>query len=377
MMNPSIRALMSQIDPRSPTLDFQRTPLAVLLKNPELAAKYNALNSSTALDCSQISNVEETLPALCQRNLDSALADLSIAPVQNEDVEPNLECASEIPLLLDSNNQTDLCVNRIPGLLETNLDYIETDLDTVKRKKKKTLKLISDPTTPVQNEHEILSSEGNSLDSEEMSPKSEETSPKSEEITPKSEEMCPQLEDSESPVNKHILKIKDLSDKDPRSPSIGINRTPIVLVENREDSSERAEIHAKMQQVFDNNMKLQQKWTENKIQDPEFLLIYEDNLENKISTPIKKSSKNEACRTPLACMMNTQGQSRNTPVKTHTLPKKSKIPVKVKSIDCFMDDHLNMNAQDFTKKSRLIDSIENTPPKAHHARWDQDKSVLL
>lgn len=389
IMNPSIRALMSQIDPRSPTLDFQRTPLAVLLKNPELMEKYNSLNASAALDCSQISNVEA--PVSCQLNLDTVLADLSIALVENEDVEceSNLESSSEIALPLDSsdsNIQLDEHVNRVPGLLETNLDYIETDLDTVKRKK--TLKCVSNLTSPTQNGLSLSHSEESSTNLEDMSPKSEDMSlkpedmsPTSEEMSPKSEEISPKSEDSESPTNKLTLKIKNLSDKDPRSPSVGINRTPIVLLENKEDSLQRAEIHSKMQEIFDNNMKLQQKRIDNKLPDcsQDFLLIYEDNLENKISTPIKKSSnnKNEACRTPLACMMNThQTKLRNSPVITHMIPKKSKIPVKVKAENCFMDEKLNTNIEKFTKKN-LIDSIENTPPKARQARWDQDKSVLL
>ncbi|XP_077302494.1 protein msb1l isoform X2 [Arctopsyche grandis] len=343
IINPSIRALMNQIDPRSPTLDFQRTPLAVLIKNPELMAKYNQINADISLNnsnlfCNEEANISHQNNNIesCQRNLDDELSE----HIDNENAEvpkasnPH-ESTPECSAIVESDNIVGENDCRVPGLLETNLDYIETNLDTVKRKPKS-----------------VAVEKGEQAD----------------------------IGDK----NACILKIKNLSKKDPRSPSVGINRTPIVLLDSdQENKIQRDEVHSKMQEIFDHNMKLQQK-RDMKTLESDFLLIYEDTIDNENSTPIRKPAlnpKNESSRTPLACMMNVHQTNKlisDIPEEKNDNTKKSKIPIKIKSAQN-IDIHckkLNPNLQKISKRN-LINSIENTPPKPRQARWDQDNSVIL
>lgn len=339
---------MNQIDPRSPTLDFQRTPLAVLIKNPELVAKYNQINADISLNNSNLLCNEEANTShqkinieSCQRNLNDELSEHE--DNENAEITKPPESALENSAIVESNNIVGENDCRIPGLLETNLDYVETNLDTVKRKPK-----------PMKIEKE------GQADKNSVHP---------------------------SPIgdkNACILKIKNLSKKDPRSPSVSINRTPIVLLDSdQENKIQRDEIHSKMQEIFDHNMKLQQK-RDMKTMESDFLLIYEDNIDDKNSTPIRKPAlnpKNESSRTPLACMMNVHQANKlisDTPEEKNEITKKSKIPIKIKSAQN-IDIHcnkLNSNFQKISKKN-LINSIENTPPKPRQARWDQDNSVIL
>lgn len=381
-INPALRALMNQMDPRSPALDFQRTPLAFIIKNPQLILEHNEITSHFLNESDLQSN--ETLDdsntgiitTLAPKNLCEDLGNLSVASDFIQDIT-NTETSTKADSLdsetkcifEDKNKSVDITSNNennTPklGLLETNLDYLETNLDTVRRR------------------HKIIIKTKNNVDFE-SSNVAIETAP----IVPKAD-----------------MK-KDLSENDPRSPTVGIDRTPILVTENKTDNKilkSNKKANSQMKEVFKNNVKLQQK----KLSDEKFqekdsirkitdsLLIYEDvfpNIESPTLNPKKANvHSSEGARTPLACMINID---KSRPNSKHNTPSsenifdfnikidkstnvKSKIPVRVSK----GSPPLNLRSSDMksmmARRVVALDS-ENTPPQPRKACWDTDNSVVL
>lgn len=373
-LNPALRALMNQYDPRSPALDFQRTPLAFIIKNPNLILEHNE-NTSNFLNESDLQSNETLdnsntgiITTLAPKNLCEDLGNLSIASDFNLDVNTDtsieadsLDCERK-SIFEDKNRSVDISCNKNNkpklGLLETNLDYLETNLDTVRRR------------------HKIIIKAKNNVEMESLNVPIEIAL-----IVPKID--------------------KDLSENDPRSPSVGIDRTPILVTENKILKSNK-KANSQMKEVFKNNVKLQQK----KLSDEKFqekdsirkitdsLLIYEDvfpNIESPTLNPKRANiHSSEGARTPLACMINIDksrpNSKQNTPSNENIFDfnikidksanVKSKIPVRVSK----GSPPLTLRSSDMkslmARRIVPLDS-ENTPPQPRKACWDTDNSVVL
>ncbi|XP_057672000.1 uncharacterized protein LOC130903758 [Diorhabda carinulata] len=97
--------ILLEVDPRSPTTDFERTPIIIGSKISDFRRK------------------------LHNKNLDKAnLAEL--IDTQSSSIPPKLLESSPIRVRLDSHKRRSLV-----GLLETNIDYTETDLDSILQEK--------------------------------------------------------------------------------------------------------------------------------------------------------------------------------------------------------------------------------------------------
>lgn len=383
-INPALRALMNQMDPRSPALDFQRTPLAFIIKNPQLILEHNEntghfLNESDLQSNETLDNSNSgIITALAPKNLCEDLGNISVSSdFIQEVIRSNTETSTEADSLdseakcifEDKNKSVEVISNNensTPklGLLETNLDYLETNLDTVRRR------------------HKIIIKTKNAVKLESLNVPIEA-----------------------APIAQNPDMKKDLSENDPRSPSVGIDRTPILVTENKTDNKilkSNKKTNSQMKEVFKNNVKLQKK----KLLDEKFqekdsirkitdsLLIYEDvfpNIESPTLNPKRVNlPSSDGARTPLACMINIDksrpNSKQNTPsnenifdfnIKIDKLANvKSKIPVRVSKgsppLTLRSSDMKSMMA----RRTVPLDS-ENTPPQPRKACWDTDNSVVL
>lgn len=319
MDSPSVRNILNQFDPRSPALAFQRTPLSFIINNPALLAEYNKTARSKQFNDSTASH---------------ELFDHDNSITNVEEHKNDLQYQTPVPEKIEK-----------IGLLETNLDFVETDIDEARKIRR------SMASSRVKNE---------SL-------------------------------------------VENIDEKDPRSPSTEIDRTPIVLpvsreIEEKEEKTVSDELEEQVKELekVNREIHLRNKNIINKNKDS--VLIYEDSTETVVTPTIKLNSNiqnGEKTRTPLSCVMNTEKglpKSRsNTPLSTYEKDSKSsaksrsntksKIPVKIQNASskkCEMRktllDKIPKNEQTFNH--RIMNS-ENSPPIARKARWDHDQTVVL
>lgn len=105
-------------------------------------------------------------------------------------------------------------------------------------------------------------------------------------------------------------EIKTQEHDDPRSPSIGIERTPITLKQNEiENSPVNNEIYVQINEMFREVTEEIKQYTvkvQNNVE--KNTIVYEDTQNVKYSTPKQETVVNN--RTPLSCLGNNKGQSK-------------------------------------------------------------------
>ncbi|XP_022821784.1 uncharacterized protein LOC111353132 [Spodoptera litura] len=346
--NPILSAViknhLQSYDPRSPTQDFERTPIIIsksddvpddkkLLRLQSDNCASPVLRAENDDSCDSCAEASEKSPELMvTRNLcdgfnnftlDDTIKDaeepLCSSTASNEAIESNISSESQ----------------QKPTFLETNFDYVENN-----------------------NKFE---------DSEENIDSNEE-------------------DEADVPVFQIL-------DNDPRSPSIGIERTPIVVAKIEEDSNVETMSDDTLIKVLQNtNTELRQ--TGIKSDKNEGLLIYEDDAPKLSDTPKKsKSASNSGSRTPLSCMKNKAdvGHTRSKSANTLYDPKNqknvlSKIPKRVSHIPrlkCLSKQSnlgpagSSVSLKNISKATAIGGDCENTPPHSHRDRWDKDNSIVL
>lgn len=188
------------------------------------------------------------------------------------------------------------------------------------------------------------------------------------------------------------IPVFQILDVDPRSPSIGIDRTLIVVPKTDESSGDNVEEMSddSLIKVLQNtNAELRQ--SVHPAKNSEGLLIYEDETTNLNDTPKKsKSISNSGSRTPLSCMKNKDSNhTRSKSVNTIYDPKNqklSKIPKRVSHIPRLkslskpmkmVPTGSSISLKNISKPSSIGGDCENTPPHSHRDKWDQDNSIVL
>ncbi|KAF9421619.1 hypothetical protein HW555_002552 [Spodoptera exigua] len=345
--NPILSAViknhLQSYDPRSPTQDFERTPIIVPSKdeipNNKTLLRLQSENCASPVlrtenddSCDSCVEASEKSPELMvTRNLcdgfnnftlDDTIKDaeepLGSSTASNEAIESNMSRESQ-------QKQT---------FLETNFDYVE-------------------------NEDKFEDSEDNINSIEE---------------------------------NEDEVPVFQILDNDPRSPSIGIERTPIVVAKIEDSNVETMSDDTLIKVLQNTNVELRQ--TGMKSDKNDGLLIYEDDAPKLSDTPKKsKSASNSGSRTPLSCMKNKAdvGHTRSKSANTLYDPKKqnnalSKIPKRVSHIPrlkCltkqsnFGPAGSSVSLKNISKATAIGGDCENTPPHSHRDRWDKDNSIVL
>ncbi|XP_053610635.1 uncharacterized protein LOC128675328 [Plodia interpunctella] len=358
--NPILSAViknhLQSYDPRSPTQDFERTPIVISTKVDEITEErlpneVNYGSPSLRQDEDEDENgIEATKSAdlVVPKNLYDRLFDMTLDDTFKETEEPlGSSTASNEAIEVDiSNGQSIMKEQRKPQLLETNFDYID-------------------------NEYE------NFEDSEEHIPSN--------------------YHDSKEEL-KHIPLFKIL-DVDPRSPSVGIERTPIVVTktqagDTRAENVEEMSDDTLIKVLQNTNAELRQNGIKPQDRKSDGLLIYEDETTDINDTPKKSKSASSSggVRTPLSCMKNkdsshTRSKSANTlfDPKTQTIVS-TKIPTRVSHIPRLkslskqskvIPSGSSISLKSISKASALAGDCENTPPHSHRDRWDKDNSIVL
>ncbi|KAL0851266.1 hypothetical protein ABMA28_007102 [Loxostege sticticalis] len=354
--NPILSAViknhLQSYDPRSPSQDFERTPIVISTNNDEDANDKQLLRNQNEINCG----------SPCLRD-DSEINDYSIDATRSPDlVVPKNLCDGFFDMTLNdtiketeeplgsSTASKDAIQENIPPnlegptqLLETNFDYVETDSDKFE-------------------------------DSVENDMKKDEEDYSFDEI-------------------KGIPQFKILDD-DPRSPSVGIERTPIVvsktsLEESSEENVEEMSDDTLIKVLQSTNAELRQNIAKPEDKNSDGLMIYQDESLN--NTPKKsKSTSNSGCRTPLSCMKNKTetGHSRSKSANTLFDPKNQKlgnnqrashIP-RLKSLTKqtkLLPTGSTVSLKNISRASAISGDCENTPPHSHRDRWDKDNSIVL
>lgn len=345
--NPILSAViknhLQSYDPRSPTHDFERTPI-VISKTDDLREKkimhqqcvnFGSPQLKSELDenCDSCTEANELSPELIMpKNLCEGFYDISLNESLRETSGP-LGSSTASNDAIENNISNGLVEEKPTTLLETNFEYIETD-------------------DKFEESHESPS-----LKSEEYDDK---------------------------------IPVFEIIDIDPRSPSIGIERTPIVLskiIDDSEDNVEEMSDDSLIKALQNTNAELRQTKPTNINTDG--LLIYEDEAADMNDTPKKsKSTSNSGSRTPLSCMKNKDaGHTRSKSANTLYDPKKgSKIPKRVSHIPRLksltkqpniIPTGSSISLKNISKPSSIGGDCENTPPHSHRDRWDKDTSIVL
>lgn len=356
--NPILSAViknhLQSYDPRSPTVEFERTPIMIASKIDEVANDKHLLrlqNENNYGSPSLRDDNEEKVDTLVEttrspdlvlpKNLCEGFFDLSLNDTIKETEEP-LGSSTASNEAIENNISPN--VENPTKLLETNFDYVESDSDKFEDSEENVMK-----TGVFDNSNDIL---------------------------------------------KSIPQFKILND-DPRSPSVGIERTPIVVAKKNADAGE-----GNVEEMSDDtlikvlqstNAELRQNVTKPQDNNPEGLLIYEDEMALNNDTPKKsKSTSSSGCRTPLSCMKNKTetGHTRSKSANTLYDPKSQKviqakrashIP-RLKSLTKqpkLITTGSTVSLKNISRASAISGDCENTPPHSHRDRWDKDNSIVL
>ncbi|XP_026501046.2 uncharacterized protein LOC113404388 [Vanessa tameamea] len=349
--NPILSAViknhLQSYDPRSPTQDFERTPIVLSSKiedNQKLIKENNnfgspCLNNDTMENNNYDSSFEinDAKPSLAvPKNLCDGFYDMTLNGTLNETEEPLGSSTASNEVI--QNNISKECAEP-SQLLETDFEYIETGTETFE---------------DIEEHIEI-----NNKDYE-----------------------TPDYDVKNVPLFK-ILQ------EDPRSPSIGIERTPIVVSKIEDVSEENVE-----EMSDDSLLKVLQttKSEPQQKEDQDGILIYEDESITLDKTPKKsKSASNSGSRTPLSCMKNkadsTHARSKSTNTLYDSINQKvtksqkriSHIP-RLKSLtkqSSYIGSESSLSLKNISKTMAISGDCENTPPHSHRDRWDKDNSIVL
>lgn len=343
-----IKNHLQSYDPRSPTQEFERTPIIIASKIEDFANerklrqqnKNNYGSPCLRKDDSDenydsCAEAQESPDIMLPKNLCNGFLDMTLNEILNDPDEPlgSSTASNEAIENNISNGQANLT-----QLLETSFDYVDS----------------------------------------EQFPDDQEA-----------------VDDEPKYDLEHIPKYKILNE-DPRSPTAEIERTPIV-VSKCEDRKENY-----VEEMSDDSLiKVLQTANSGLRQSVRScdgveggLLIYEDESEDVLETPKRpKSGTNSGSRTPLSCMKNkdathTRSKSANTIqdnknqalLPTKNVKKVSQIP----RLKCLTKSSKSTPNGDtvslknaITKLTALGGDCENTPPHSHRDRWDKDNSIVL
>lgn len=293
--------IQQEFDPRSPTIEISRTP--IIIKTPVV----------------QIKNTD--------------------------DIRRKLLKGNTIKKLTKSTEDLLSAQRKQEGILETDLDYIETDIDLVYRHK---------TTKYIKNTHPLNVETGFVLT----------------------------LNDPRSPscgINRTPIQVPKELTEDPRSPTVEFARTPILKLPPVEDCASKCESFNDML----DSLSLDEEKIEEIIVEPLLTvvevkptqsLIYEDVEVPQVVTPSRKVNKDG--RTPLGVRNGGRSKSANG----RLLQNSNKNEFEVGKIPIY-----NKNLKKL--KARKVDSreqCENTPPKnvmkrrtgsAH--QWDATDNTLI
>lgn len=337
---------MQSYDPRSPTQEFERTPIIISSKIDDLGNNKKLLQShdenfgSPCLkndeiyeNCDSCAEAQESPDLMVPKNLCNGFYDMTLNDTIKETEEP-LGSSTASNEAIEENIDSESTGTKF---LETNFEFVEMDYE-------------------------------NHVDDE-------------------SNDDSYQTEDN----IKQIPLFKILNE-DPRSPSTGIERTPIVVAKITEDTSD-----GNVEEMSDDTLiKVLQSTKADLCQtqdqdNSDELLIYEDESNILNVTPKKsKSDGSSDSRTPLSCMKNKadmghiRSKSANTvqdhkgqkvvpPKRVSHIPRLKSLnkPMKLNSVVS------SVSLKNLSKTSAVSGDCENTPPHSHRDRWDKDNSIVL
>lgn len=352
--NPILSAViknhLQSYDPRSPTQDFERTPIIISTNTDDTANEKKLLrqqsdNCASPVFKADIDDNHDSCAEACEkspdlvvsRNLCDGFFNITLDDTLKEPEEP-LGSSTASHEALENNISSE--GQHKPKFLETNFDFVD-------------------------NEDKFEDSEDvNSIEDTELMNEDENDGP--------------------------VLQILD---DDPRSPSIGIERTPIVVAKIEDDSNVETMSDDTLIKVLQStNAELSQAGPKPQ-KNVDGLLIYEDEESNLNETPKKsKSASNSGSRTPLSCMKNKTdvGHARSKSANTVYDPKNekngSKIPKRVSHIPrlkclskqpSLIPAASSVSLKNISKAVAIGGDCENTPPHSHRDRWDKDNSIVL
>ncbi|XP_059045931.1 uncharacterized protein LOC131841589 [Achroia grisella] len=352
--NPILSAViknhLQSYDPRSPTQDFERTPIIITSKIDKLQSN---IQEETGNNCgspclrTDYEEINESLEeaaiivpdTLIPKNLCDGFYDITLNDTLKEPDEP-LGSSTASNEAIEAN----ISDTEPTKLLETNFEYVEGENN--------------------KTDENVFS--GDDIDFFKFDIK-------------------------QIPVFKIL-------DEDPRSPSVGIERTPIVVAKKTENISNENVEHMSddsLIKVLQNtNAELRQNVVKPQEKNSDGLLIYEDESDNINDTPKKsKSASNSGSRTPLSCMKNKSdtGHSRSKSANTLYDPKNpaiglSKVSRKASHIPRLkslskqvktISTGSTISLKTIGKTATLGGDCENTPPHSHRDKWDKNSSIVL
>lgn len=333
---------LKSIDPRSPTVDFVRTPIVV----PE---------------------GEAPLPLkLHNKNLDNVRKSLLQSSITKQ-IKKKLPAKATPPKLLESNviamKPVENKRKSYVGLLETNLDFIETDLDKVKTNLEDGFSLdlykdegendnvVEEPNLPEEVFEQCCTPQRNI-----NSPECVENICLNDVIDPRS----PTREFFRTPVAHIIEKVEVLQMKETNINSVcDENDDGLIITSSIELPTKSDNQSDKTESLKDFNQKLTN-------------LIYEDEEESQTVIRSKKVEDGQS-RTPLRTRnTNTTVNKGISKLKVHDKPRKSKkdfskIPV----------------FQNRKGRGKITQQCENTPPASLNDRktgkqhWDANNTLVI
>ncbi|XP_023947654.1 uncharacterized protein LOC112052706 [Bicyclus anynana] len=353
--NPILSAViknhLQSYDPRSPTQDFERTPIVVS----------NDLNDNTEKRCYTLDN-------------DCGSPSLNNDTIDNNNHDSSFEVKQVSPDLV-------VPINLFDKFVDMSLDDTIKETDEPLGSSTASNEVIENQiSTPCSNPTKLLETNFDCVETE-----NEKLEEDNEFIETADE--CAELPGDDM---KKIPVFKILAD-DPRSPSIGIERTPIVVAKTEENSDgnvEEMSDDSLIKALQNTNTELRQNNVPDK--NPDGILIYEDESNSLNDTPKKsKSTSNSGSRTPLSCMKNkteaAHGRSKSTNTlydnknKTKLQKRVSHIP-RLKSLikhPTYVHTGSTISLKNVTKSSAISGDCENTPPHSHRDIWDKDNSIVL
>lgn len=349
--NPILSAViknhLQSYDPRSPTQDFERTPIVLGLNTEELKDK-NVLRAKAIDDCGSPS-------------LHNSTSDDSFAPKSIPDIVPKNLCDGFLNLTF---NDTIKDVEEPLGSSTASSDSIENATKDSIDKPKKLLETNFD-----------------------FDEKIEESIEEYEEDSEESKSNNNNSEDEQKLIN--FAKFKILP-QDPRSPTNGIERTPIVVTKTEDktdDNVEEMSDDTLIKVLQNTNAELIHGITKGCGKNSDGILIYEDEEETRETPKKSRSAGSGGSRTPLSCMKNKGDNAHGRSKSVNTLydnkfpitgKKVSHIPrLKSLSKSKFMPAASSTSLRSISKAVGVIGDCENTPPHSHRDKWDKDSSIVL